>query len=208
MVRHKTRWLLVKVELADDIRRLALSPHQDEKSKPDDKGRRRKGNDASSSSQYPSRKEFTIQLRRTITWCFGIAGETAVFDTHVRFFDVNASQLVLIRCPRQHCGIIRSALTLTLTRKQMISLGQTMGDTDDGTFCSDWISSVISVHGSARTAKIATLRELREVYRDKILQSRELLGADQISRREATLKEKKLCTELQERIVTVRIIDN
>lgn len=178
MVRHKNRWLLVKVELADDIRKnKTLSV-------------------GTSPELFPSKKEFTTRLRRTITWCFGVAGEGPSHDTQIRFFDAE-TQLVLVRGPRQYCDMVRSSLTLLLTRKQLLSLGERL--VDDAGSTSDYCASVISVHGSARTAKIATFRKLRELYRREIEESRidnSFPNDDKV--------EKNLCIALQERLTMIQ----
>ena len=170
MVRHKNRWLLVMVELADEVRN-------------------RKQQSSSPSDSFPSRKEFTARLRRTVSWCFGIAGEGAACEMQIRFFDTE-TRLVVVRVPREHYRIIWSALTLLLTRKQLLSLGE---KTDAG----DYQASVVSVHGSARTAKVATYRKLRELYRQKVEESRTVIPSDD-------KLPKKLCRALQERLILVQ----
>jgi len=174
MVRQKKRWLLVKVELADDIQK------------------NRTLSVGTSSELFPSKKEFITRLRRTITWCFGITGEGPACETQIRFCDA-ATQLVLVRAPRQYCDMIRSALTLLLTRKQFLSLGEKI----DGP-TSDYYASVISVHGSARTAKIATFRKLRKLYRREIQECRvkSFPSDDRV--------EKNLCRALEERLTIIQ----
>ncbi len=173
MVRHKNRWLLVKVELADEIRN--------------------GGPSKSSNSSFPSKKEFTNRLRKTISWCFGIAGEVPACDTQVRFIDAQ-TQLVVIRTPRDYCGKIRAALTLLLTRKQLASIGELSQEET----C-EYLAAVVSVHGSARTAKIAVFRKLREVYKAKIEESRRLFPDDDDDK-----ASKKLCKALQERLALIQ----
>mmetsp|Transcript_16095 Transcript_16095/g.37313 ORF Transcript_16095/g.37313 Transcript_16095/m.37313 type:complete len:174 (-) Transcript_16095:131-652(-) len=169
MVRHKNRWLLVMVELAD--------------------GERNNKRQSSSSDSFPSRKEFTARLRRTVSWCFGITGEGAACDTQIRFCDAD-TRFVVVRVPREHYRIIWSSLTLLLTRKQLLSLGE---KTDTG----DYQASVVSVHGSARTAKVATFRKLRQLYRQKIEESRTVIPND-------VKLQKNMCRALQERLVLVQ----
>ena len=172
MVRHKNRWLLVKVELAEDIRR-------------------NQNNDESliiDVSSFPSKKEFTTRLRRTVGWCFGLEGDASC-EVQVRFCDVE-TQLAVIRVPRDSCGKIRAALTLLLTRKQLLSLGEP-------TTAKDYQVSVVSVHGSARTLKVAIYRKLRKLYRFKIEKARKLFPDDK------TLQTQ-LCRALQERLALVQ----
>ncbi len=173
MVRHKNRWLLVKVELAEDIRK-------------------NKNNDESlilDGSAFPSKKEFTSRLRRTVGWCFGIEGEASC-EVQVRFCDAE-TQLAVIRVPRDSCGKIRAALTLLLTCKQLRSLGEPTPKSQD------YQVSVLSVHGSARTLKIALYRKLRELYRFKIENARKIFPDDK------TLQNQ-LCRALQDRLALVQ----
>ena len=174
MVRHKNRWLLVKVELADEIR-------TNEKKK------------SSSSNGFPSKKEFHGRLRKTISWCFGIAGEVPACDTQVRFCDAE-TQIAIVRVPRQYCGKIRAALTLLLTRKQLASIGE-LSEMESKQ--QDYLASVVSVHGSARTAKIAIFRKFREIYKAKIEESRKLFPEDDKA-------SKRLCKALQERLALIQ----
>lgn len=171
MVRHKNRWLLVKIELADEIRT----------------------NEKKSSSGFPSKKEFHGRLRKTISWCFGIAGEVPACDTQVRFCDAE-TQIAVVRVPREFCGKIRAALTLLLTRKQLASIGE-LTEMESK---QDYLASVVSVHGSARTAKIAVFRKLREVYKVKIEESRKLFPEDD------NKASKRFCKALQERLALIQ----
>jgi len=100
---------------------------------------------------------------------------------------------MLVRGPRQYCDMIRSALTLLLTRKQFLSLGEKIDRP-----ISDYYASVISVHGSARTAKIATFRKLRELYRREIQEYRvkSFPSDDRI--------EEHLCRALEERLTIIQ----
>ena len=175
MVRHKNRWLLVKVELADDIRNNnSNNNHKKAVQQP---------------SSFPSKIEFIIRLRRTVAWCFGIEGQAAC-DAQVKFCDPD-TKLVVVRVPRDACGRIRAALTLLLTRKQMLSLGETTSKSQD------FQASVLSVHGSARTTKIALFRLLRKLYRIEMEESRKLFPTDD-------KLEKKLCRALQEQLALVQ----
>ena len=91
MVRHKNRWLLVKVELAENIR----NNNNTERSLIVDV------------SAFPPKNEFTARLRRTVAWCFGIEGEASC-EVQVRFCDAE-TQLVIVRVPRDACGKVRAA---------------------------------------------------------------------------------------------------
>ena len=188
MVRHKNRWILVNVEFADDIRNNKNNHHHLQHTSA--------SSGPSSAHLFPSKKEFTIRLRRTIAWSFGIAGEGPACDTQVKFCDAE-TQLVVVRVPRQYCDMIRSSLTLLLTNKQLVSLGETTTTQQQQGSMQDYQASVVSVHGSARTAKIAVFRKLREVYRLQIQQSHIAFPND------GKLK-KNLCRALQERLALVQ----
>lgn len=200
MVRHRTRWLLVKVEVVNDIHDSRQPPTTAGVSKlVSRKGppntRRKDGS--------PSRKDFAALLRTTISLHFGIAAEGASSDLHIRFFDDTSTQLALVRVSRQSCDIVRAALTLLLTQKQLEALG---ASDDSPTVKSDVIASVISVHGSARTAKLATFRQIRGLYRHKMQVLRQSLR-DIESTKHLKAQENKLCLELQERLSMVQEID-
>lgn len=161
----------MKVELAEDIRNnKALTTV------------------STASELFPSKKEFAARLRRTITWCFGIDGTGVAHDTQIRFCDAT-THLVLIRGSRPHCDRICSALTLLLTRDQLLFLGEkTLYN--ESKKSDNYYASVISVHGSVRTAKIAMFRKVRELYRLELLNNGKF--------------EKRLCRDLQERLTMIQ----
>jgi hypothetical protein len=195
MVRHRTRWLLVKLEFTDEVRNASG----------ESKSLSRKGFNGTSKDDspcIPSRKDFIALLRKTISLSFGLAAEGASSDVQVRFFDPTSTQLALVRVPRQSCEMVRASMTLLLTRKQLM----TLGESEDTEAKSDVIASVISVHGSARTSKLATLRKIRDLYRQKIQVLRRSLQESESTRHLKT-EEKKLFLELQERLSIVQEID-
>jgi hypothetical protein len=98
--------------------------------------------------------------------------------------------------------MIRSALTFMLTRKQMLSLG---GREDAAK--TEWICSVMSVHGSTRTAKIGALHLLRSIYQQKIISLRRELEGAQVTQKAIEKEEGTLCQELQERLITIQAIE-
>lgn len=66
----------------------------------------------------------------------------------VRYFD-SESNLALIRVPRHECGKVRAALTfMTTIDNEMV------------------VATVLSVNGSARTAKLVAMGELRRRFRE------------------------------------------
>jgi hypothetical protein len=81
-----------------------------------------------------------------------------------------------------------------------------LGETEDGTKM-DWISSVVSIHGSTRTAKIATIRILREIYRRKIQEARRTFSSQDVRQKDVERREKLLCQELYERLTLIQSFD-
>lgn len=64
MVRHKTRWLLVRIEFEDCIHRPEVkSSHEND------------------SIDFPSRKELAKEIRNSVSACGGVAASGAAFDT-------------------------------------------------------------------------------------------------------------------------------
>jgi hypothetical protein len=215
MVRHRTRWLLVKAEFINDIRNPTTVPpaskfvsrknnNNNNNTGPSASTTTRKEDDSSSSSK----KDFLALLRKTITLHFGVAAEGVASDVQIRFFDDSSTNLILVRVSRDSCDMVRASMTFLLTRKQLSAVGELDESSSivDNNSWSDIVASVISVHGSARTAKLATLREIRGLYRQRIHVLRQS-HQDKESTKYVKREEKKLCLELQERLLTVQGID-
>ena len=79
--------------------------------------------------------------------------------TLVRLCDPE-TRLVLLRVPRDHCGKVRASLTL------LTQLG------GPGSIRRPVVLSVLSVNGSARTAKLSIMAYVKKVYRSKLQQLR------------------------------------
>jgi Rpp14/Pop5 family len=215
MVRFKTRWILVKIETRQDV---VIHPKTVTKLRGDLASRNSTtrqdddGNDDTASSLSISKKEFIERIRKTISWCYGLSGEPIIAHTLVR--------LVLIRCPRQYCDQVRGALTLLLTpppqqSSQPVSIrrkddGLTTTSTSPSSSSSQFIvCTVVSIHGSVRTAKIATVRMVRHIYRHKInlaMQTEQQTPAN-IALQGMEVKSIKLCHDLQERLGTILSMD-
>ena len=105
----------------------------------------------------------------------------------VRFADPT-TRLAMVRTPREFCGRVRASITLlTLLNNQRVVL------------------AVMSVNGSARTAKVAAIRELRRFYRDRILVAKRN-GKDrksQVMNAKDTVKHCRLMEDALERIATI-----
>jgi hypothetical protein len=232
MVRFKTRWLLVKMETQQDV---IIHPNMEAKLHGDlssrmYKSRMYKANqddddddDGNTSSPLLSKKDFIGRLRRTISWCYGLSGEPIIAHTLVRWYDTT-TRLLLIRCPRQFCDQVRAALTLLLTlplqqSSRLISIRKgddatTTAGTSTASSSSPFIVCTVgSVHGSSRTAKIATVRLVRLIYRKKIslaMQTEQQAATTMNALHEfkgTEVKSTKLCNDLQERLGTILSID-
>jgi len=134
MVRHKTRWFLVRLDYARDMVKAQSSRvvgHAD---------------------SFPTKKELAIAIRESLVSCFGQSSTTeAAREIQVRLSDLS-TRLAMIRVPRQFHTKIRASITF------MTAIGGKR-----------LVASVISVNGSARTAKLATIRHIRSIYRERIL---------------------------------------
>ena len=141
MVRLKTRWLLVRIELPTD------------------------------NDEPLSMRNVVLArgIRDHLLQCFGDAAAGAAYDTHVRWCD-SGTQLALIRVPREFYPMIRASVTL-LTQL-VVSANHTANkpnDTTTPTTMTRLALHVLSVHGSARTAKLQALRRVQKLYRDRIV---------------------------------------
>jgi RNase P/RNase MRP subunit POP5 len=225
MVRFKTRWILVKIETRQDVLIHGDTEATLQGNLASRISRTNQGDDTTSSICL-SKKEFIGRLRKTISWCYGLSGEPIVAHTLVRWYDPT-TRLLLIRCPRQYCDQVRGALTLLLTEKQQSSRPISAPRGDDGSISTTKatsttvsssplfiVCSVISVHGSARTAKIATVRMVRRIYRHKIklaiqTEQQEASTVHSLNKDQkgTEVESTKLCHDLQERLGTILSID-
>ena len=103
----------------------------------------------------------------------------------VRFCDAT-TRLALIRVPREFCSIVRASVTLlTAVQNQRVSV------------------TVLSVSGSARTAKVDAIRLLRRYYREKMLRLINDKGESILNRRETG----QICRSMQDALETIVSID-
>lgn len=110
-------------------------------------------------------------------------------DVKVRWMDIETTQLALVRCSREWAGHVRAALTfwnsLPPSKQPPASsssaAAQRVGDgSKRQRLVHNVVSnsrllvtaSVISVHGSARTAKLATMARVRSHFRQQLEQER------------------------------------
>ena len=135
------------------------------------------GNDA----EFPTKNDFTARLRRTIDMKYGpVDGGPISADLQVRFFDLT-TQLVLIRVARHYVGFVTRSLSTLLTKKRLLAMkeGEEFGGQGQGVRIgpafrtADVLARVVSIHGSARTAKIGTVKKLKDIYRAKLLKQQQ-----------------------------------
>ncbi|CAB9523257.1 expressed unknown protein [Seminavis robusta] len=150
MVRLKTRWVLTRLDLFQDIIIGSTSPRPD---------------------WFPTKKEFAKALKESIISCFGTSASDAAFDVQVRLCDAT-SRLVLFRVSRENYPKVRASLTMLTTMPvspTTTSTSTTTSNNNDETSKSQSTisrvtTSVVSVHGSPRTTKLNTMKQLRKAY--------------------------------------------
>jgi RNase P/RNase MRP subunit POP5 len=117
-------------------------------------------------------KEIHKEIVKSLNGCFGLSVHSFLSDIVVRHID-HDSRLCMIRVPRDAANRVRAAITLLTTL-----------------YNEGIVASVISVQGCARTARLATMHEIRR---------REVLRRKSISQSHLKL--------LDARLQTVRDID-
>jgi hypothetical protein len=75
MVRHKTRWLLVRIDFADDLQGLGIIKW--------DSDSKKKGEPT---DEYPSKKDLAKVIRNSVVACSGVAASGAALDTQGKIF--------------------------------------------------------------------------------------------------------------------------
>jgi Rpp14/Pop5 family len=104
----------------------------------------------------------------------------------VRFYDASQTNLMLLRVPRDVVATVRASLAfVTAIRARRVAL------------------HTVSVHGSARTAKLATVRRIRSYYRDQVLQMRHRWPQGQAG----LSRVGQLCSMMEEQLNTLQNID-
>uniref|UniRef100_A0A7S2EPX0 Uncharacterized protein n=1 Tax=Trieres chinensis TaxID=1514140 RepID=A0A7S2EPX0_TRICV len=200
MVRQKSRFILARFDFNADV---YADPSSVESPEGELDGRqsivpmpsgkkRKRGNlgvvapNAASSPAVVTGKDVHVALRDCLSAAFGEIGAGLSYDVHVKLYDEEA-RLAIIKCPRGSCGTVRSALTfLTSVAGRSV------------------VVVSVAVCGSARTAKIAGLGELRRSFTAQGGSAGEQQGANQKKARKET---EKALVELEERMEKVRAID-
>jgi len=159
MVRHKSRWLLVRIDWETDVN--CTSP---------------------GSNEIITARDIYLELRNLVQTVFGISGAAMTHDLQVRIYDAEA-RIAIIRISRCQCNLVRASLTLLTSLKKF-----------------PLVANVISLSGSARTAKMIALRELRKDMEMKLSESRRLGSLSKKMKKSNLLR-------LEERMDLVRGLD-
>ena len=141
MVRHKTRWLLVRLEFESQLSTVLT--------------KREVGGEASDLPTLQT-KEIYKELVKILGACFGMAAHAIIPDLVVRHVDV-PSQLCMIRVPRDAANRVRTAITFMTTL-----------------YNQNIVATVLSVNGNARTARLATMNEIRKRVQRKPMTEKEM----------------------------------
>lgn len=80
---------------------------------------------------------------------FGIAASGITEDMQVLFYNTDTG-LAMIKVPRDSSNLVRSAITI-MTQLNNVPM----------------VATVLSTNGSARTAKLATIRELKRMFQNR-----------------------------------------
>ena len=125
----------------------------------------------------------------------------------VRFCDPK-TRLVLIRVPREDCEKVRLAVSLI----KSLPVSTTSSSTTTRAKGRPVVASVKSIHGSARTMKLAALRFVRQWYRSELCrmasQKSDLNPPNSNLQNENERDRKKLLTQLQETLMTIQRMDS
>mmetsp|Transcript_2758 Transcript_2758/g.4284 ORF Transcript_2758/g.4284 Transcript_2758/m.4284 type:complete len:187 (-) Transcript_2758:521-1081(-) len=186
MVRHKTRWLLVRFDYEPDVVYGSQRPSTATNEAVFYGGRRdtevrRSGIDAI------TRKDVFKTLQESILFNFGISASGAAQDTQVRLYD-SKTRLAMIRVPREFCNLIRAAITfITIIQKNPV------------------IVRCISVNSCARTAKMVAIKEVKKYFRNNLHRQLQEVG-DTLPAEDQKLIHKE-CNELGELLKVIRTMD-
>lgn len=124
----------------------------------------------------------------------------------VRFADPD-TKLILIRVPRKDCGMVRAAICL-VTDLSEVGMG---GSGRRSNAKAKVVLSVISVNGSARTAKLVTMAYVRKYHNTRLKGLMMLQQEQQQGNTTMTNKNKKelqkRCTDLETVLTAIQNID-
>mmetsp|Transcript_11298 Transcript_11298/g.21138 ORF Transcript_11298/g.21138 Transcript_11298/m.21138 type:complete len:191 (-) Transcript_11298:1102-1674(-) len=166
MVRHKSRWLLIRIEYESEVKNIsrrditATATNASSSTAPTDSHMASKSPSTFSSSQQgldttlfqKPTELFRIHLyhsiRCTMEDAFGIAACGITEDIQVVFYNTDTG-LAIVKVSRDSCNLVRSAITIMMQVNNV-----------------PMVATVISTNGSVRTAKLAAIREIKRMFRE------------------------------------------
>ncbi|KAL7479802.1 hypothetical protein ACHAW6_005520 [Cyclotella cf. meneghiniana] len=158
MVRHKNRWLLVKVDYEQNLLSQCNPNNSSLAAPPANKKRKLNKADSQNSSNSATNESIQISqitatdifrsLQETVTQNYGIVASCTT-DVSVRFYDPKV-RLAVVKTSREKCPLVRSSI-MFLNKVKQIKV----------------VASTISVNGSARTARNAAWKEIQKLFFDR-----------------------------------------
>jgi len=192
MVRHKTRWLLVRFDFEPDVVFGTTQRPSTATNEAVFYGGRRDTEARRSTIDAITRKDVYRCVQDSILLNFGLSATGAAQDTQVRLYDTK-TRLAMIRVPREFCNLIRSAITLITTIEK-----------------NPVIARCISVNGCARTAKMVAMKEVKNSVRNSLHHRLEENDNNETLPQEGDDIQKlirKECTSLDELLNEIRAMD-
>lgn len=189
MVRLKSRWLLVRVDFEPHVAGAAGSQCDIGGVRvgkaSDGAGKQQSALDTKISSVSTS--DLYHSVRECASSLFGLSGTSAVQYLQVLHYDPEA-RVVSMRVSRDACNLVRASLTFITSIKGITA-----------------IFSVIAVNGSARTAKIAFLHELRRSFKEESRSFEERFGRGRsVDQFPSAKREMKRMLKFEERLEKIR----
>jgi RNase P/RNase MRP subunit POP5 len=194
MVRQKNRFLIVNLDFDEQLMPASI----ERKHERDSKKRRRPAADPNNrilpapadtddgSPPLIEAKDIHRVLRAAMESNFGILGAGMVHTMRVLLYD-ETDRLAIIKVPREYCPMVRSALTFITSIND-----------------ANTVISTVSVHGSARTVKMAALDLMRKnFHRAHDNKKQKRCGSDTT----LTTAEEKALLRLEARMGNVREMD-
>lgn len=157
MVRHKSRWIIVEI----------LKQGNDDNDHDKHNSNRINYNHIINHSNHDTikknKRNLFIALRDTIESAFGIAGSGVIEHMFVKYIHTGAN-IAIVKIPRDHNKLVRAAILLITEMNQSTCTSSSNTNTNNEIVRVPVVISVKSMHGSARTCKIATLQILRKWF--------------------------------------------
>lgn len=146
MVRQKSRWLLVRLDFEENLVPKSTQSSTTKRGRGGGIIKSAPESSVPAASKGISGKEIHKSLREMLSAAFGVVSAGMAFNIQVCIYDEEA-QLAIVKVPRDQCNKVRASLTF------LSSIESTPA-----------VVSILAVCGSARTAKMTCLHELRHRY--------------------------------------------